>query len=384
MDFKKHIQEIKKQIKEVSTHEVRKKMERPDDFVLIDVRDPEEVEKGYLPQAKNLPKSFIELKINDAVLDPHKEIVLYCGGGTRSAFAAKSLQDMGYKNVFSMAGGFRAWQNEGFPLEQKQGLSAEQKSRYARHISLPEVGEPGQLKLLQAKVLIVGAGGLGSPAALYLAAAGVGTLGIVDHDVVDRSNLQRQILHDESMLGQPKVDSAKIRLGNLNPNIHIHTHSERLTRANTLDVLKNYDIIVNGCDNFPTRYLVNDACVFLKKPLVDGSIFRFEGQVTVFDVAKCGPCYRCLYPKPPEAPMNCEEAGVFGALPGLIGMMQAIEVIKLIINLGQPLTGKLMLYNALEQSFKTLITKRDKNCPVCGDNPKIRELIDYEKFCFSS
>lgn len=381
MDFKKHIQEIKKQIKEVSIQEVKNKLECHDDFTLIDVRDPDEVQNGCLPQAKSLPKSFIELKINDTVSDPQKEIVLYCGGGTRSALAAKSLKDMGYKNVLSMAGGFRAWQNEKFPLEQNQILTLEQKSRYARHISLPEVGEQGQLKLLKAKVLIVGAGGLGSSAALYLAAAGVGTLGIVDHDVVDRSNLQRQILHDESMLGKPKVESAKTRLENLNPNIQIKTHAEKLTRANAMAILKNYDAIVNGCDNFPTRYLVNDACVFLKKPLVDGSIFRFEGQTTVYDVSKGGPCYRCLYPAPPESVPSCEEAGVFGALPGIIGVMQAIEVIKFIVGLGESLIGKLILYDALKQGFRTLITQRDKNCPVCGENPTIKELIDYEQFC---
>lgn len=383
MDSTNYLNSIKKQIREITPADVKKKLDQKTDFTLIDVREPSEVQNGILPNATPIVRGFLELKITTVVNEPGREIVLYCAGGNRSALAAKALQDMGYTNVFSMAGGFAKWQHEGFSLEQKKQLSAEQSSRYARHISMPEVGEAGQFKLLDTKILLIGAGGLGSPAGLYLAAAGIGTIGIIDNDVVDESNLQRQILHDKSEVGKPKVDSAKRRMLGINPDITVDAHKTRLDRTNVLELFKKYDIIVNGCDNFSTRYLVNDACVFLKKPMVDGSIFRFEGQATVFDPSKGGPCYRCLYPLPPPPEMapSCQEAGVFGVLPGIIGVIQAIEVIKIALGIGEPLVGKLILYDALKEKFREMKIRRDKNCPVCGDHPTITELIDYDWFC---
>lgn len=383
MNSSTYLNQIKKQITEVTVDEVKKRLDAKDDFLLIDVREPNETENGVLPNAHTVPRGFLELKINDMAHTPERNIVLYCAGGNRSALSAKALQDMGYKNVMSMAGGYGKWQHAGFPIVQKRSLTSAQTSRYARHISMPEVGEAGQIKLLDTKVLLIGAGGLGSPAGLYLAAAGVGTIGIIDNDTVDQSNLQRQILHDESTVGQPKVESAKKRMLGINADINVKLHKTRLDRTNCLEIFSQYDFIVNGCDNFSTRYLVNDACVLLKKPMVDGSIFRFEGQATVFDPHRGGPCYRCLYPYPPPPEMapSCQEAGVFGVLPGIIGVMQAIEVIKLAIGIGEPLIGRLLLYDALKQKFREMKIRRDKNCPVCGENPSITELIDYEWFC---
>lgn len=383
IDSTTYLNAIKKQIREIAPAAVQDKLALKSDFILIDVRELHEVEMGIIPGAVAIPRGFLELKINALVPDDQKEIILYCAGGNRSALSAKALQDMGYANVLSMAGGYGKWQHEGFPVIQKKALSSLQMSRYARHISMPEVGEAGQLKLLETKALLIGAGGLGSPAALYLAAAGVGTIGIIDNDVVDRSNLQRQILHDESFVDKPKVDSAKARLNGINPDVKVVSHKARLDSSNAFEIFKDYDFIVNGCDNFATRYLVNDACVLLRKPMIDGSIFRFEGQATVFHPAKDGPCYRCLYPYPPPPEMapSCQEAGVFGVLPGIIGVMQAIEVIKLALGLGEPLIGRLVLYDALKQNFRVMKIRRDKNCPVCGENPTINGLIDYEWFC---
>lgn len=378
-----YLNDIKKQIKEITPAEVKQKIDAKSGALVIDVREKEETDGGVLPGSQTVVRGFLELKIDSIEPKKDREIILYCAGGNRSALSAKALQDIGYTNVTSMKGGYGAWQHAGFPIEQRKSLSKEKLSRYARHLSMPEVAEAGQLKLLDSKVLLIGAGGLGSPAGLYLAAAGVGTIGIIDNDVVDTSNLQRQILHDESWKGLPKVESARHRMMGINSDIKVIPHSVRLDRTNALEILGKYDIIVNGCDNFATRYLLNDACYFLKKPLVDGSIFRFEGQVTVFDPAKGGPCYRCLYPLPPPPEMapSCQEAGVFGVLPGIIGSLQAVEVIKLLINIGEPLMGRLMLYDALKQKFKELKIRRDKTCPVCGDNPTIKELIDYEWFC---
>lgn len=378
-----YLSAVKKEIKEVTVEQVKTKIDGGSKALVIDVREPEETNGGTVPGAEKIARGFLELKIENLDNNRDREIVLYCAGGNRSALAAKSLQELGYKNVVSMKGGYSAWQHAGYPIEQKRGLSAEKLARYARHLSMPEVGETGQLKLLDTKVLLIGAGGLGSPAGLYLAAAGVGTIGIIDNDIVDKSNLQRQILHDESWEGLPKVDSAIHRMKGINSDLKVIGHKTRLDRSNAMEIFKQYDIIVNGCDNFATRYLINDACVFLKKPLVDGSIFRFEGQVTVFDSLKGGPCYRCLYPLPPPPEMapSCQEAGVFGVLPGIIGCLQAVEVIKVALNIGEPLVGKLLLYDALKQKFRELKIRRDKTCPVCGDNPSIKELIDYEWFC---
>lgn len=378
-----YLNNIKKQIREVTVEDVKKAIDSKSGALVIDVREKEETQGGVIPGAETVVRGFLELKIEG--LEPKKDrnIILYCAGGNRSALSAKALQDLGYSNVSSMKGGYSAWQHAGYPIEQKRSLSADRLARYARHLSMPEVGEAGQLKLLDSKVMLIGAGGLGSPAGLYLAAAGVGTIGIIDNDVVDKSNLQRQILHDESWEGRPKVESALHRMHGINSDVKVVPYKTRLDRTNALEIFKDYDIIVNGCDNFATRYLINDACVFLKKPLVDGSIFRFEGQVTVFDPAKGGPCYRCLYPMPPPPEMapSCQEAGVFGVLPGIIGCLQAVEVIKLALGQGEPLLGRLLLYDALKQKFKELKIRRDKECPVCGDHPTIKELIDYEWFC---
>lgn len=378
-----YLNQIKKGIRETTVEEVKARIDKKSKALIVDVREPEEVAAGILPGAETIVRGYLEMKIEKVEADRNREIVLYCGGGNRSAMSAKAIQEMGYKNVYSMKGGYSAWQHAGFPIEQKKTLSTEKMARYARHISMPEVGESGQMRLLESKVLLIGAGGLGSPAGLYLAAAGVGTIGIIDNDVVDISNLQRQILHDESWEGRPKVESAIHRMRGINSDIKVVPHAVRLDRTNAMEIFKNYDIIVNGCDNFATRYLVNDACVFLKKPLVDGSIFRFEGQVTVFDPSHSGPCYRCLYPLPPPPEMapSCQEAGVFGVLPGIIGSLQAVEVIKIILGQGETLVGKLILYDALKQKFRELKVRRDKTCPVCGDKPTITELIDYEWFC---
>ncbi len=382
-DSQTYLAQTKKQIKEISVEQLKTKIDKKEDLLVIDVREKEETEGGVIPGAKHIPRGFLELKIENAEPNHQRQIVLNCAGGNRSALAAKSLQDLGYTNVTSLKGGYGAWQHAGYPIEQKKSLSADKMARYARHISMPEVGEAGQLALLDAKVLLIGAGGLGSPAGLYLAAAGVGTIGIIDNDIVDTSNLQRQILHDESWKGLPKVESARHRMMGINSDIKVVPHAVRLDRTNAKEILSQYDIIVNGCDNFATRYLLNDACYFLKKPLVDGSIFRFEGQVTVFDPAHGGPCYRCLYPLPPPPEMapSCQEAGVFGVLPGIIGSLQAVEVIKLILKQGEPLIGRLLLYDALKQKFRELKIRKDKTCPVCGDKPTIKDLIDYEWFC---
>jgi molybdopterin/thiamine biosynthesis adenylyltransferase len=309
-------------------------------------------------------------------------VIVYCAGGARSALAAKTLAELGYTDVVSMSGGFNQWKNEGRRWVTPQTLSAEQRNRYQRHLLLPEVGDAGQQKLLDSKVLLLGAGGLGSPAALYLAAAGVGTIGIIDMDVVDASNLQRQILHNMDRVGERKVDSAKKTLTALNPDVNVVTYDVRLGADNVLDIIDGYDLIVDGTDNFPTRYLVNDAALLKRIPVVHGSIFRFEGQATVFAPYE-GPCYRCLIPEPPppELAPSCAEAGVLGVLPGIIGSIQAIEAIKVLLNLGDPLIGRLLAYDSLEQSFRTFKVNRDPKCPSCG--PEANEIViaEYDELC---
>lgn len=350
--------------------------------VLIDVRERDEYEQGYIPRAEWIPRGFLELKVEDLVPDREREIVVYCAGGVRSVLAARSLGEMGYAKVSSMAGGFRAWKNAGFGFERPRVLTPEQIKRYSRHIMLPEVGEVGQGKLLDAKVLCLGAGGLGSPSALYLAAAGVGTIGIVDDDVVDESNLQRQVLHNIERLGMPKVESARMTLQALNPDVEVVAHQHRLNSENVLEILEKYALVVDGADNFPTRYLLNDAALKLGKPVVHASIFRFEGQVTTF-LPDDGPCYRCLYPDPPPPGMapSCQEAGVLGVLPGMIGTMQANEALKLILGAGTTLSGRLLVVDALGTKFRTLKLRKDPECRVCSKDPKDIELIDYEHFC---
>ena len=340
---------------------------RDGDAVFLDVREPDEYEQGAVPGAVHIPRGYLELRVEDAVPDRDAEVVVYCAGGTRSAFAAEALQEMGYNNVKSLIGGFNGWKDKGLEWKMPAVLTGEQRLRYGRHILLPEVGEAGQIKLLESKVLLLGAGGLGSPAALYLAAAGVGTVGIVDFDVVDTSNLQRQILHNDERVGMAKVESARQTLTALNPDIKVEPYNTRIDSSNVLDLMRDYDVIVDGGDNFPLRYLVNDASVILQKPVVHGSIFRFEGQVSVFWPG-AGPCYRCLYrqPPPPEMAPSCAEGGVFGVLPGIIGSLQAVEALKIILGLGDPLVGKLLTYDALEANFRTLKLRRDLECPTCA------------------
>ncbi len=352
-------------------------------FALIDVREPDEYRGGFIPGAEHVSRGFLELKIEQVVPERETPIVAYCAGGVRSLLAAQVLKTMGYGDVQSMSGGYSKWKDLGHPVQVDKQMSTEQLDRYSRHFLLSQIGEKGQAKLLAAKVLLIGAGGLGSPTGLYLSAMGVGTIGIVDLDVVDMSNLQRQIIHNNDRVGTSKVESAKATLTALNPDVNVITHEERIDRTNALGLLAQYDIIVNGADNFPTRYLVNDACVFLGKPIVDASIFKFEGQATVYDTAGGGPCYRCLYPEPPPPGMvpSCQDAGVLGSLCGTMGSIQATEVAKLIVGFGEPLVGTLLMYDALKSQFRILKARRDPACPVCGDNPTITELIDYEFFC---
>ncbi len=379
-NFQSYLKQIKAGIVETTVEAIRHPNEQAPLF--IDVREGDEYQDGYIPGALWIPRGKLELRIEEAVSNRDADIVVYCAGGTRSALAARSLGELGYTRVRSLSGGFGAWKKAGLPVDKPFVFSAAQKSRYARHIMLPEVGEAGQAKLLSARVLLIGAGGLGSPAGLYLGAAGIGTIGIVDDDVVDASNLQRQVLHNTTRIGTAKVESAKKTLSELNPDVNVVSHALRMTSENVLSILQDYDVIVDGADNFQTRYLLNDAALICKKPVVHASIFRFEGQITTF-VPYAGPCYRCLYPEPPPAGMapSCNEAGVLGVLPGVIGVMQATEVIKLLLGIGTSLVGRLVVYDALSTSFRELKLRRDPQCAVCADPEKPIPLIDYEAFC---
>jgi len=378
--FRELLSNVKKEIHEVSVSDVKRLLDEHSPVKLIDVREGEEFAGGKIPGAMSIPRGYLELRIEEKA-KRDEPLVLYCAGGTRSALAARTLREMGYQNVSSMAGGYNRWSDSGFPVEKPFVLTNEQKERYRRHLVIPEVGEEGQAKLLRSKVLLMGAGGLGSPAALYLAAAGVGTLGVVDMDVVDLSNLQRQVIHTQDRAGKPKTESARMTIQALNPDVKVIPFQERLTSENVLRVLEGFDMVIDGGDNFPTRYLLNDACVVLNKPNIHGSIYRFEGQVTTF-LPRQGPCYRCLYPMPPPAEMapSCAEAGVLGVLPGIIGLLQANEAIKLILGVGEPLVGRLLTFDALETRFSELKLRRDPSCPVCADGAKV-EFIDYEQFC---
>jgi adenylyltransferase/sulfurtransferase len=381
--FQDIMAEARKEIPEVSAQQVNELLKNNGKSpVLLDVRESDEWRQGHLEGALSLPRGFLEIKVETAVPNKETPIIAYCAGGVRSLLAAKVMKEMGYQNVSSMAGGYTAWKNGGFNWVQDFQYTPEQLIRYSRHFLLPEVGEDGQAKLLQAKVLMIGAGGLGSPSAYYLAAAGVGMVGIIDNDVVDISNLQRQILHANDRVGMAKVESAKKTLEALNPDVKVVPYHAKLTSENIMEIIKDYDLVVDGCDNFPTRYLVNDACVLARKPNVHGSIFQFEGQATVFYPGK-GPCYRCLYPEPPPAELapSCAEAGVLGVLPGLIGVIEALEAVKIILGTGETLVGRLLHFNTLTMEINTLKLRRDPNCPMCGDHPTIHELIDYEEFC---
>jgi len=372
------LDQTKSAIREVDAREARALIERGN-VTVLDVREQDEIEQGIVSSAVHIPRGYLEMRVEETLRDRDRPIVVYCAGGVRSAFAAKSLRDLGYTDVVSLAGGFNAWKEEGGAWETPRSLTPDQRRRYSRHLLIPEVGETGQRKLLDAKVLLVGAGGLGSPAALYLAAAGVGTLGVIDADTVDDSNLQRQIIHTTDRVGMAKVESAQISIEALNPDVRVIGHQERLTKENVLDLFAHYDIILDGTDNFATRYLINDACVLLNKPNIHGSIFRFEGQATTF-IAGQGPCYRCLFPTPPppELAPSCAEAGVLGLLPGTIGLLQATEVAKLILGIGEPLVGRLLTYDALRTEFRILKLSRDQACPMCGpDAPTSLDDIEY-------
>lgn len=349
---------------------------------LIDVREPDETASGVIAVSLQIPRGMLELQIETAVADKSTEIVLMCAGGTRSALAAKTLQDMGYTSVTSLVGGFTAWKDAGLSWGEDVGLTIEQRSRYGRHLNLPEVGEAGQLALLDAKVLLLGAGGLGSPAALYLAAAGVGTLGIVDMDVVDSTNLQRQVIHRLDRVGTKKVDSAAETIAGINPDVVVNKHAERLDASNVLDLISGYDVIIDGADNFPARYVLNDASVKTGIPVVHGSIFRFEGQATVFD-PRNGPTYRDMLPVPPSAEdaPNCATAGVLGVLPGIVGSIQAVEAIKLILGLGETLVGRLLVFDALDMEFSEYRLQSDEANLVTWENRHRIEIVDLEGMC---
>ena len=349
---------------------------------LIDVREPDETSAGSIAGALIIPRGMLELQIEGKVVDPDQTLVVMCAGGTRSALAAQTLQSMGFTSVVSLAGGFNAWKDAGLPWGDDGSLSMEQRARYGRHLNLPEIGEAGQLRLLDSKVLLLGAGGLGSPAALYLAAAGVGTIGIVDMDVVDASNLQRQVIHNLDRLGQKKVDSAAETIRRLNPDVTVVTHPVRLDASNVMDIIDGYDVIVDGADNFPARYVLNDASVKLGIPVVHGSIFRFEGQVTVFDPTR-GPTYRDMLPTPPSAEQapNCAVAGVLGVLPGIVGSIQAIEAIKLLVELGDPLIGRLLIFDALDMAFSEYVLAANPENPVTYERRDEISIVDLDGLC---
>ena len=396
--YRELLNQAKGEIEEVDSTEGARLLESDDAPLFLDVREQDEWDQGIIPGALHIPRGSLESRVESRV-DRDRAIVVYCSVGHRSAFAANTLEELGYDNVVNLAGGFTEWKRNGFPTELPRGLQETQRTRYSRHLLIPEVGEEGQLRLLDSRILLIGAGGLGSPASLYLAAAGVGTLGIVDDDAVDATNLQRQIVHSTERLGESKAESAKRTIEALNPDVTVKTFQERLTSENVDRILgEGWDVIVDGADNFPTRYLVNDASVWHNIPVVHGSIYRFEGQVTVFrprsagsDAGEAGiaqretwgPCYRCLFPQPPppELAPSCAEGGVLGVLPGVVGSIQATEALKLALGIGDPLVGRLLLFDALAASFTEVSLRRDPECPVCGENPSITEYIDYVEFC---
>ena len=379
--FREMLSTAKANIREISTEDAEAEISRAG-TVVLDVREPDEYEQGALAGSVHLPRGNLESSIEGRVPDKSAHVVVLCAGGVRSAFAADTMQQLGYSDVSSIMGGFNRWKDEGRAWSTPRTLTPEQRNRYQRHLTLPEVGENGQMKLLDSKVLLLGAGGLGSPAALYLAAAGVGTIGIIDMDVVDASNLQRQILHNTDRIGDRKVDSAKKTLTLINPDVNVVTYDVRLGADNILDIIDGYDVIVDGTDNFPTRYLVNDASLLKRIPVIHGSIFRFEGQATVFNPFE-GPCYRCLLPEPPPAELapSCSEAGVLGVLPGIIGSLQAVETIKVLLGIGDSLQGRLLAYDALEQTFRTFKVRRDPACPACGPDAGEIVIAEYDDLC---
>jgi sulfur-carrier protein adenylyltransferase/sulfurtransferase len=383
------IRQIKQQIEEVDPKDVHELSENGNGAVIVDVREQHEFEESHLPGAVHVPRGHLESRIEGSAPDKSQRVVLYCASGNRSALAAHTMKELlGYEDVASMRGGITLWKDRGYEVEVPRALTAEQRERYSRHLLVPEIGLEGQMKLLDARVLLLGAGGLGSPAALYLAAAGVGTLGIVDNDVVDLSNLQRQVAHSNDRIGVPKVDSAEIAINEINPDVKVEKHGVRLDASNILEIIDGYDVIVDGLDNFPTRYLLNDASVRQQIPVVSASILGFEGQLSVFHPYE-GPCYRCLYPTPPPAELapSCGAAGVLGVLPGVMGLLQSVEVIKLVTGAGETMAGRLLLYDALGTTFTELKVRRDPDCPICSRDPseisdeEMGVFPDYEAFC---
>ena len=377
--YRELLQQTKTEIEEIDARGAQ----ALDGAAWIDVREDDEWQEGHIPGALHVARGYLESRIEAAAPDKSAPVVVYCAAGNRSAFSAKTLQELGYEHVYSLAGGFTDWKRNGNEITMPRTLSPEKRTRYSRHLLIPEIGEEGQLKLLDSKILLIGAGGLGSPTSLYLAAAGIGTLGIIDADIVDETNLQRQSAHSLETLGTPNVDSAKRAIEALNPDVNVVTYRERLTSENIDRILDDgWDLIVDGADNFPTRYLVNDASVWRGIPVVHGSIYRFEGQVTVFKPHD-GPCYRCLFPEPPppELAPSCAEGGVLGVLPGIVGTLQTNEAIKLAAGIGEPLIGRLLLLDALATEFTEVKIERRSDCPVCGDHPTITEYIDYVEFC---
>ena len=383
------LEEIEKKIEQLTVEQAHDEIEAGGDYVLLDTREPHEYAEAHLEGATLVPPSEVTARIDELAPDPSQRVILYCRTGARSARAAHQLQEeLGYEHVANVDGGIVEWQREGLPVAEAEGMTAEQRERYSRHTLLPEVGVEGQIKLLNSKVLLLGAGGLGSPTALYLAAAGVGTLGIVDDDVVDESNLQRQVIHTTDRVGTPKTESARKSIESLNPDVEVVEHRTRLDASNILEIIGDYDVIVDGADNFPTRYLLNDASVRLRKPVVSASILAFDGQISTFLPFE-GPCYRCLYPTPPPAELapSCGAAGVLGVMAGIMGLMQANEVIKLVAGIGEPLIGRLLLYDSLGTRFTELKVRRDPECPICGPNApeipasELGKFPDYELFC---
>ncbi len=380
-------QATKTQTEEISPAEAASEIDAGG-VVLVDTREPHEYDEAHIDGGRLVPPGILRDEIASVVPDRSQRVLLYCRSGNRSGKAAEEMAELGYENVANIGGGILAWQEQGLPVVEAEGLTPEQRMRYSRHTLIPEVGVDGQIKMLNAKVLLIGAGGLGSPAALYLAAAGIGTLGIVDDDLVDESNLQRQVIHNTERVGTPKTESARTTIEALNPDVDVVEYRTRLDASNILEIIKDYDILVDGADNFPTRYLLNDASVRLRKPVVSASILTFDGQVSTF-VPYEGPCYRCLYPTPPPAELapSCSENGVLGVMAGIMGLLQANEVIKLTIGIGEPLVGRLLLFEALSTTFTELKVRRDPDCPICGENtPEIPEsemgkFPDYEAFC---
>lgn len=383
----RRLADLRKTITEISPSEAVKMQQTGG--ALIDVRDPDEVAQGSPKGAHRLGRSFLELRIEDAVPDLNTPVMVMCAGGVRSLFAAEALKGMGYANVHSISGGFNSWKNEGMPFEMPRQLDADAKERYARHLTIKEVGEEGQLKLMDSKVLLIGAGGLGSPSAYYLAAAGVGTIGLVDHDVVDRSNLQRQILHTEDRIGMPKVESAKLALQALNPHVNVRTYQTLLDPGNVEEIFSDYDVIVDGTDNLTARYLINDACVKLGLPNVHAAVYRFDGQITVFWPAYSkdhGGCYRCMFPEPPppELAPSCAEAGVLGVMPGVFGLFQAVETLKILLDIGEPLVGRQLTYDALSGDFFMMKTKPNPNCKYCSEGAEFPGYEEVAQVCAST